>query len=198
MNKQNRQLLARIRELKGEHPYWGYRRVWAYLRNFDGHKTLNKKRIYRLMSENKLLIKRNEKLVAKRTPMRPKPRTDRPNSLWGMDMTKFRLEGYGWVYLQVVLDWGSKKIVGYTLGGRSKTQDWLDALDMAANCQFPDGVREHHGLKLVTDNGCQPTSMAFISTCKMLGIKQIFTSYSNPKGNADTERLMRTIKEELI
>ncbi len=31
-----------------------------------------------------------------------------------------------------------------------------------------------------------------------LGIKQIFTSYDNPKGNADTERVMRTIKEELI
>jgi putative transposase len=32
----------------------------------------------------------------------------------------------------------------------------------------------------------------------LLGIKQIFTSYDNPKGNAETERVMRTIKEELI
>ena len=34
--------------------------------------------------------------------------------------------------------------------------------------------------------------------CSELGIKQIFTSYNNPKGNADTERVMRTIKEDLI
>jgi len=34
--------------------------------------------------------------------------------------------------------------------------------------------------------------------CRCLGIKQIFTSYNNPKGNADTERMIRTLKEELI
>ena len=34
--------------------------------------------------------------------------------------------------------------------------------------------------------------------CASLGIKQIFTSFNNPKGNADTERMMRTMKEELI
>jgi transposase InsO family protein len=53
-------------------------------------------------------------------------------------------------------------------------------------------------LFLVSDNGCQPTSKAFERHCKLLGIKQIFTSYSNPKGNADTERVIRTIKEELV
>ena len=53
-------------------------------------------------------------------------------------------------------------------------------------------------LKLVSDNGCQPTSKSFMQSCHILGIVQIFTSYSNPKGNADTERMMRTIKEELV
>ena len=37
-----------------------------------------------------------------------------------------------------------------------------------------------------------------MKTCSLLGIEQIFTSYNNPKGNADTERMMRTLKEELI
>jgi len=37
-----------------------------------------------------------------------------------------------------------------------------------------------------------------MKTCNALGIEQIFTSYNNPKGNADTEHMMRTIKEELI
>ena len=48
------------------------------------------------------------------------------------------------------------------------------------------------------DNGCQPTSVAFIKTCATLGITQAFTSSNNPKGNTDTERLMRTRKEELL
>ena len=34
--------------------------------------------------------------------------------------------------------------------------------------------------------------------CSLLGIKQIFTTWSNPKGNSDTERVMRTIKEDLV
>ena len=37
-----------------------------------------------------------------------------------------------------------------------------------------------------------------MSECKSLGIQQVFTSYNNPKGNADTERVIRTIKEDLI
>ncbi len=54
------------------------------------------------------------------------------------------------------------------------------------------------GLSLMSDNGCQPTSVAFMNTCAPLGITQAFTSDHNPKGNADTERLMRTLKEELL
>jgi len=51
---------------------------------------------------------------------------------------------------------------------------------------------------LVSDNGCQPTSEAFMRACGSMGIQQIFTSYNNPKGNADTERMFRTMKEELF
>jgi len=55
-----------------------------------------------------------------------------------------------------------------------------------------------HGLSLMRDNGCQPTSLAFMKACATLGITQAFTSYNNPKGNADTERLMRMLTEELV
>lgn len=50
----------------------------------------------------------------------------------------------------------------------------------------------------MSDNGSQPTSMAFMQACASLGIHQAFTSYNNPKGNADTERAMRTLKEECL
>ncbi len=49
----------------------------------------------------------------------------------------------------------------------------------------------------MSDNGSQPTSRSFMETCSGLGIRQAFTAYNNPKGNADTERMMRTLKEEL-
>ena len=68
------------------------------------------------------------------------------------------------------------------------------ALDKAVNPQFPDGVRGYE-LSLMCDNGCQPTSRAFMETCSTLGIQRAFTSYNNPKSNADTERFLRTLKE---
>jgi len=67
-----------------EHPFWGYRRIWAYL-NFVEKQGINKKRVYRLLGENDLLVKGNEKLKAKRTSQQSKPRPDRPNSWWGVD-----------------------------------------------------------------------------------------------------------------
>lgn len=50
----------------------------------------------------------------------------------------------------------------------------------------------------MSDNGSQPTSVAFMRACSTLGVHQAFTSYNNPKGNADTERFIRTLKEELL
>jgi putative transposase len=48
------------------------------------------------------------------------------------------------------------------------------------------------------DHGCQPTSRAFMEACRILGIQRAFTSDNNPKGHADTERVMRTVKEECL
>ncbi len=196
--QKNEPLLQRIRQIKAEHPAWGYRRVWAYLKFREGL-PINKKRILRLMKENDLLVAPNWRLKAKRTGKTRKLRAKRPNQMWGIDMTKIMVPTCGWRYLTVVLDWHTKKIVGYDLAIQSRTEDWLRALDRAVNAQFPDGIREGgKRLWLISDNGCQPTSTRFMKDCSTLNIKQIFTSYNNPKGNADTERVIRTIKEDLV
>lgn len=186
-----------IRAIKAEHPFWGWRRVWAWLKFHDGL-AINKKRVERVMRENALQVKGNEKLRAKRTPQRSKPRPDRPNQWWGIDMTKVMVEGFGWVYIVLVLDWYSKKVLGHQSGMQSKSGHWLAALEMAAAGQFPEtGIRDQ-GVHLMSDNGSQPTSTRFMEACGRLGVEQAFTSYNNPKGNADTERMMRTLKEELL
>lgn len=194
--QRNASLVPRIQALKAEHPFWGYRRIWAQLRFVDGL-LINKKRVLRLMRTSGLLVKPNVRLKATRTPSRSKPRPTAPHQWWGIDMTKVLVEPVGWVYLVLVLDWYTKKIVGHSAGLHAKTAHWLLALEQAVQRQFPEGV-QGQGLSLMSDNGCQPTSMAFMKACATLGITQAFTSYSNPKGNADTERLMRTLKEELL
>lgn len=190
-------VLPIIRRFKAEHPFWGYRRIWAYL-VFVERLRINKKRVYRLVRENGLLVKGNEKLKAKRISQQLKPHPDKPNYWWGVDMTKV-LTSTGWAYLVVVNDWFTKKILGAFVGSRSRAADWLEAVNVAVNRQFPGGILEAKNLELnlMSDNGSQPTSLAFMRECRALGIKQAFTAYGNPKGNADTERLIRTVKEEL-
>jgi len=191
----NVSVLERIRQLKSDHPFWGYRRVWAHLRFVDSL-VVNKKRVYRLMAEHNLTVRRNQRLTAKRLSDRPKPRADRPNQWWGIDMTKVMTDS-GWVYIVLVLDWYSKKVVGHYAGTRATSVHWLTALEQGLNRQFPDGVRGHR-LHLMSDNGSQPTSLRFMRACSSLDVHQAFTAYNNPKGNADTERMMRTMKEELL
>jgi transposase InsO family protein len=187
-------LLAQIRAVTEAHPFWGYRRVWAWLQYRQGLR-VNKKRVFRLMREAGLTVKRVSH-AATRTP-KAKPQATRPRQYWGIDMTKFLIPALGWAYLVVVLDWYTKKIVGWDLSLRSRRQEWEAALAMGLQAEFPNGVRGA-GLKLVSDNGSQPTATGFMAAMSTLGIEQVFTSYDNPKGNAETERMMRTIKEELL
>jgi putative transposase len=194
--ERNSAVVERIGQIKAEHPFWGYRRTWAHLKYVD-NLDINKKRVLRLMQRHDLQVKPDKKLRATRTPTRSKPRPDRPNQWWGIDMTKVMVDGFGWMYIVVVLDWYTKKIAGYYTGMECRSKHWLEALDMAVNRQFPDGVRGNQ-LHLMSDNGSQPTSMGFMKTCRELEISQAFTSYNNPKGNADTERVFRTMKEELL
>jgi len=193
--ERNENLLERIRQIKAQHPFWGYRRIWAWLYHHEKG-LVNAKRVYRLMKTHDLLVKRNQQLKATRTPPKSKPKADRPNLWWGIDMTKV-LTGGGWVYITIVLDWYTKRVVGHHIGTQSKAQDWFSAVDMGLNTLFPQGAKGQ-GLSLMSDNGSQPTSRRLMTSCAQVGIRQAFTSYNNPKGNADTERFMRTMKEECL
>jgi putative transposase len=97
--------------------------------------------VLRLMREASLSVKPHLRLKAKHTPTGNKPKPPRPNGWWGIDMTKVLAEGLGWVYVVLVLDWYTKKIVGYYAGMRCITQHWLATLDMAVNPQFRTGPK---------------------------------------------------------
>ena len=81
------------------------------MRYVDGM-MVNQKRILRIMREAQLLVKPNLSIKASRV-MKPKPKPTRPNEWWGIDMTKVMTLHGGWVYIVVVLDWHTKKVVGH-------------------------------------------------------------------------------------
>lgn len=187
--------LRHITAIKAAHPFWGYRRCWAHLKYRENF-SVGKKTVYRLMKYHELLAHQTIHKAKRKSEAR-KPRATQPRQFWGIDMTKFIIPSVGYAYLVIVLDWFTKEIVGWSLALRSRTEEWRDALEEAVQKEFPQGVKDQ-GLKLISDNGTQPTSTSFMKTMSTLSIKQIFTSYDNPKGNAETERMMRTLKEEVV
>ncbi len=192
----NKKLLLEIKSLKALHPFWGYRRIWAYLRYRKSYE-INLERIYRLMRENNLLKVNAKKLKASRK-YKSKPKAKRPGEYLGIDSTKFWINGLGWVNLIVLIDWYTKEILSYGLYLRNRSNEWLDVLYSGLVKGFFNRGLNLSNLHLVSDHGSQPTSKNFMKFCKEYGIDQIFATFNNPKGNADTERVIRTIKEEVV
>ena len=96
-------LLKHIQDIKLNHPFWGYRRVWAYL-TYHLHIPVNRKRVYRVMQVNHLLIKDRRLLRAKRQNHPSKPQYNQLNHIWGIDITKVQLSHMDWAYIVLVLD----------------------------------------------------------------------------------------------
>ena len=82
-----------IKQIKSEHPYWGYRRLRAYLRYRKGIQ-ISYKLTYRLMKENGLLVD-VKRYKATRVAQREKIRAEKVNQVWGTDMTKFYVDTVG-------------------------------------------------------------------------------------------------------
>ena len=171
---------------------WGYRRIWAYLKK-NGIE-MNKKKVLRICRENGFLVtlKRHKAI---RT-VKPKIKPSKPREIIGIDMTSIQTN-QGKVYYIAVIDWYTRELLGSHVSMRARTEEWLKALDNALNEGWPYGAKSQ-GIKLISDNGTQPTSRRFNEFCESLGIRQIFTTYNNPKGNANTERYFRTAKEEIL
>lgn len=57
-------------------------------------------------------------------------------------MTKAMIPVFGWIYLHVVIDWGTKRLLSTYMSLTGKSADWITALDEVVNLQFPNGIKE--------------------------------------------------------
>ena len=118
-------------------------------------------------------------------------RADAPDRLWVADIT-YVPTWAGFMYLAVVLDAFSRRIVGWAMGHDLKTQLVLDALNMALAQRRPTGVIHH------SDQGSQYTSVAFGLRCKEAGIRPSMGSVGDAYDNAMCESFFATLECELL
>src|SRR6202171_871417 len=116
---------------------------------------------------------------------------DRPHMLWVADITYIPTWA-GFLYLAVVLDAFSRRIVGWSMSITLHTQVVLDALDMALCQRRPSGVIHH------SDHGSQYTSIEFGKRCREAGVRPSMGSVGDAYDNAMAESFFATLECELL
>jgi putative transposase len=114
-----------------------------------------------------------------------------PNQLWVADITYIPTWA-GFLFLAVVLDAYSRRIVGWAMATHLKTDLVLDALNMALGQRKPRGVIHH------SDQGSQYTSLAFGHRCEAMGVRPSRGSVGDAYDNAMAESFFATLECELL
>ena len=114
-----------------------------------------------------------------------------PDRLWVADITYIPTWS-GFLYLAMVLDVFSRKIVGWAMETHLRTELILPALEMAMTQRQPSGVIHH------SDRGCQYTSYAFGKRCREAGVMPSMGSVGDAYDNAMAESFFATLERELL
>jgi len=191
-----KQIEAIHRESRGT---YGRPRVHAELKEDGVH--VGCKRITRLMRRAGLQgasRRKKYRTTVRDREARPAPdlvdrnfSVERPDQLWVADITYIPTWA-GFLFLTVVLDAFSRRIVGWAMATHLRTELVLDALNMALGQRRPQAVIHH------SDQGCQYTSIAFGVRCKQAGVRPSMGSVGDCYDNAMCESFFATLECELL
>jgi putative transposase len=177
-----------------EHPFYGSRRMTAWLRRRG--EAVNRKRVQRLMRLMGLeAIYPKPRLSAAGRGHRIYPyllrgvRVERPDQVWGADITYVPLAA-GFMYLAATIDWYSRLVVAWRL---SNTLDGAFCLDMLA-----EALSRGRPEVFNTDQGAQFTAEAWTSRLEAAGVAVSMDGRGRCLDNVFVERLWRTVKYEDI
>jgi putative transposase len=188
-----------IQRIAVQMPSYGRPRITAELRRRGW--VVNPKRVQRIMREDNLLCLRRRKYLLTtdsrhKFAVYPNLAADLPlsgiNQLWIADITYIRLESE-FVYLAVVLDAFSRRVIGWALDRTLESKLTLAALKMALSCRQVSSGLVHH-----SDRGVQYAADEYTSLLDQHGIQISMSRKGNPYDNAACESFMKTLKYEEV
>lgn len=194
-------LRDKIQAIALDNRFYGYRRIGQELWRRHGLQ-INHKRLRRLMREDNLLCLRSKPFV----PYTTNSRHEFPivanltrglvpaglDQIWVADITYVRLAGQ-FVYLAVILDAFSRRVVGWALADHLEASLAIEALDMALTARAPEPGLIHH-----SDRGVQYACADYRDRLEARGLRLSMSRAGNPYDNAKAERFMRTLKDEEV
>jgi transposase InsO family protein len=193
------ELRDEMQKIALESPAYGYRRITRELqkRGFE----VNHKRVLRMMREDNLLCVRRRAFIVTTDSRHMLPvypnlayqmSPTAVNQLWVADITYIRLRTE-FVYLAVILDAFSRRVIGWALGRTLEAELALAALRMALAARKPSAGLVHH-----SDRGVQYASQAYTETLKQQDAKISMSRKGNPYDNAACESFLKTLKQEEV
>jgi putative transposase len=193
------ELRDEMQKIALESPSYGYRRITAELRrrNFD----VNRKRVLRMMRQDNLLCVRRRAFVMTTAsghglPVYPNLARGMEvmaiNQLWVADITYIRLREE-FVYLSVVLDAYSRRVIGWALGRTLEAGLAVSALRMALQARRPAPGLVHH-----SDRGVQYASHEYTELLKDHEVTISMSRKGNPYDNAACESFVKTLKYDEV
>ncbi len=199
--RQDRELIPEIRRVHQQSKgVYGSPRVHAELKA-EGQR-VGRNRVARLMRLERLrgCPKRRFRVTTQRDPRHPVAKNllgqdftaDAPNQRWVADITYISTK-QGWLYLAVVMDLYSRRIVGWSMGDRMSRRLVVDALKMAVDARRPEGGLIHH-----SDRGGQYTSDDFRDELAKHGIECSMSGSGNCYDNAVVESFFGILKRERV
>lgn len=160
------------------------------------------RRVGRLMSQNGIEVKRNKKFKATTDSnhgfniapnlLNRDFHADAPNKKWAGDMSYVWTQE-GWLYLAVILDLHSRRVIGWAVSNRMKRDLAIRALNMAIALRRPPKGCMHH-----TDRGSQYCSHDYQKILRQHGFEVSMSGTGNCYDNAAVETFFKTIKAELL
>ena len=181
------------------HRVYGYRRIAALVKRAGW--SAGAEKVRRILKEDNLLAIRHRKFVATsdgnhRFRIHPnlaeRAELSHPDQLWVADITYLRLR-QEFVFLAVVLDAYSRKVIGWQLGRNLNTSLPLAALEMAIASRKPRPGLIHH-----SDRGTQYASNEYVQRLEQCGAHLSMSRPARPWENGKCESFMKTLKREEI
>jgi len=199
--RRDAELIMKIREVFDDNrQVYGRPRIFADLK--EAGEQVGEKRVGRLMKQERIQgasrRRRGPKTTKRNKDARPAPdlverdfTADGPDQLWVADITYIPTWA-GFLYLAVVLDTWSRRIVGWAMATHLRTELVLEALNMATWQRRPKQVIHH------SDQGTQYTSIAFGLRCKEVDVRPSMGSVGDAYDNAMCESFFATLECELL
>lgn len=188
-------LLAAIREViaRPDGAAWGVRKVWATLRR-EGMR-VGRKRVWALMRAHGLVLARDREPGG---PTRGHVAVPEPNRRMATDLTTTWTRKDGVVAIVPTMDCGCRSLLALVVTKDQHGPAVLSSVEAGLRVAFGSVENAPDGLELRTDHGPQYTGADCEALVDRWGLEHTFAPVGRPTGNAVVERLIRTLKEEVV